>query len=181
VITRLVVDKVGNRLGQRFIVENRPGAGGVIGTAEVARAAPDGYTLVVSGLGSMILGPFFNKASFDPVKDFTHIAYFGGGPAALVVSNSSEAKTLTEFVELSRRQASGLSYGTPGRGTLVHLVAEMFRRESGANLVLIQYKDAAHGVNAFRHCVHGKCIRRGSQGSRRLYSADALQGAAGPQ
>lgn len=143
VITRLVVDKVGNRLGQKFVVENRPGAAGIIGTNSVARVAPDGYTLIVSGLGSMILAPFFNKASFDPVKSFTHIAFFGGGPAALVVSASSEARNLQEFVALSKKQADGLTYGTPGRGTTVHLVSEMFRTQSGAKLTHVPYKDAA--------------------------------------
>lgn len=144
VITRAVMEKVGNRLGQRFVLENRPGAGGVIGTSEVARAAPDGYKLIVASLGSMILAPIFNGGTppFDAVKSFTHIAMFGGPSAALIVSAASPARNLQEFVALSKAQKDGFSYGSPGRGSLVHLVGEMFQQRSGAKMFHVPYKEA---------------------------------------
>jgi len=144
VITRAVMEKVGSSLGQRFVLENRPGAGGVIGTSEVARAAPDGYKLIVASLGSMIIAPIFNGGTppFDAVKSFTHIAMFGGPPAALVVSAISPARNLREFVALSKAQKEGISYGSPGRGSLAHLAGEMFRQRSGANMTHVPYKEA---------------------------------------
>ena len=148
VITRAVIEKVGNRLGQRFVLEYRPGAGGVLGTAEVARAAPDGYKLIVASLGSMILAPIFNGGTpaFDAVKSFTHIASFGGPSAALVVSASSPARNLQEFVTLSKAQKEGFGYGTPGRGSLVHLVGEMFQQRSGAKMFHVPYKEAPRAL-----------------------------------
>jgi tripartite-type tricarboxylate transporter receptor subunit TctC len=148
VITRAVIEKAGNRLGQRFVLENRPGAGGVLGTAEVARTAPDGYKLIVASLGSMILAPIFNGGPppFDAFKSFTHIGLFGGPSAALVVSVNSKVRTLKEFVALSKEQKDGLGYGTPGRGSLVHLVGELFAKRSGAHIFHVPYKEALRAL-----------------------------------
>jgi tripartite-type tricarboxylate transporter receptor subunit TctC len=144
VITRAVMDKVGTRLGQRFILENRPGAGGVLGSSEVARAAPDGYKLIVASLGSMILAPIFNGGPqpFDVAKSFTHIALFGGPSAALLVSASNPARDLKEFIALSKEQKDGFGFGSPGTGSLVHLVGELFAQRSGAKMFHIPYKEA---------------------------------------
>src|SRR5262245_28193101 len=79
-LARLTAERVGAALGQPFVVEHRPGAGGIIGQEQVARAAPDGYTFVVSSLGSFIINPVFTPVGFDPFRDFTHIAYLGGQP-----------------------------------------------------------------------------------------------------
>jgi tripartite-type tricarboxylate transporter receptor subunit TctC len=148
VITRAVMEKVGNRLGQRFVLENRPGAGGVIGTSEVARAAPDGYKLIVASLGSMILAPVFNGGTppFDAIRGFAHIAMFGGPPAALVVSASSPSRDLQQFVALSKAQKDGFSYGSPGRGSLAHLAGELFQQRSGANMTHVPYKEAPRAL-----------------------------------
>ena len=98
---RIVSAKLTESLGQTFVVENRPGAGGVNGSELVARSAPDGYTLVVSGVASHVIAPFLSqggKFPFDPVRDFTHIALFGGPPAVLAVHPSLPFKTLPQFV-----------------------------------------------------------------------------------
>ncbi|OGA41139.1 MAG: hypothetical protein A3G26_00390 [Betaproteobacteria bacterium RIFCSPLOWO2_12_FULL_65_110] len=138
-IMRLVADGLGRRLGQTFVVENRPGAGGIIGSSAVAKAAPDGYSLIVSGVGSLIVAPFFNPAPFDPINSFTHIALFGGPPVALLVSPSGDARSVNEFIALTKAKPGGIGYGTPGRGTHAHLIGEMFGKLSGAKIFNVPY------------------------------------------
>jgi tripartite-type tricarboxylate transporter receptor subunit TctC len=145
-LARLVAEKLTSRLKQNFLVENRAGAGGVLGSEIVAKAAPDGYTLVVSGIGSHVIAPAISPAPFDPMASFTHIALFGGPPAVLVVHPALEAKTLKEFVALSKSRAGGLSFGSPGQGTHGHLIAEMFKAQSGAGLTHVPYKGAAPAI-----------------------------------
>ncbi len=144
---RLVAERLATRLNQSFVVENRPGAGGLIGSEVVAKAPPDGYSLVVSGVASHVIAPAMSPAPFDPLKSFTHIALFGGPPVVLVVHPALEARTLDEFVALSKARAGGLSFGSPGRGTQGHLTAELLKAQSGANLVHIPYKGAALAVS----------------------------------
>ena len=138
-IMRLVADGLGRRLGQTFVVENRPGGGGIVGSSAVAKAAPDGYTLIVSGVGSLIVAPVFNPAPFDPIKSFTHIALFGGPPLALLVSPSGEARSVKEFIAFTKTKPGGIGYGTPGRGTHAHLIGEMFGKLSGAKIFNVPY------------------------------------------
>jgi tripartite-type tricarboxylate transporter receptor subunit TctC len=140
---RMVAERLSLRFKQNFVVDNRPGAGGTVGSELVASSAPDGYTLLVSGIASHAIGPAMSKVSFDPVGSFTHIALFGGPPIIAVVQPSLEARSLSQFVALSKSTPQGLSYGSPGRGTNGHLVAELFRAKSGASLVHVPYKGAA--------------------------------------
>jgi tripartite-type tricarboxylate transporter receptor subunit TctC len=136
---------VAQHLKGNFIVENRPGAGGVLGSEIVAKAQPDGYTLVVSGIASHVIAPALPQgAPYDPVKDFTHIALFGGPPAVLAVHPSLEVKDLRELVILARSRS--LSYGSPGNGTQGQLVAELFKRRAGIELQHIPYKGASGAV-----------------------------------
>jgi len=97
-LARLVAERIGASLGQPFVIENRPGAGGIIGQEQVARAAPDGYTLVISSLGSFVINPVFTPVPFDPFKDFTHIAYLGGQPVVLMANKDLPYKSLSELV-----------------------------------------------------------------------------------
>jgi tripartite-type tricarboxylate transporter receptor subunit TctC len=143
---RLVAEKLGARLGQSFVVENRAGAGGLIGSDVVAKSAPDGYTLVVSGIASHVIAPAMTAAPFDPLKSFTHVALFGGPPTVLAVQPSLPARDLKEFVALSKSRSEGLSFGSPGQGTHGHLIVEMLRVMSGANLTHVPYKGAALAV-----------------------------------
>ncbi len=142
-LARIVGEKLTGRLNQNVLVENRPGAGGLIGSEFVAKAAPDGYTFIVSGVASHVIAPAMGNAAFDPLKSFTHIALFGGPPTVLVVTPELEARDLKSFVALSKSRAGGLSYGSPGQGTQGHLVGEMLKGLSGANLTHVPYKGAA--------------------------------------
>jgi tripartite-type tricarboxylate transporter receptor subunit TctC len=144
---RLVAIKLTEAFGQQFVVENRPGAGGLLGSEMVARAAPDGYTLVVSGVASHVVAPALNpNLSFDPLKDFTHIALFGGPPDVLVVSNPTPAKTLAEFIAYGKANPGKLSYATPGIGTHGHLVAELLQQRAGFKMEHVPYRGAGQAV-----------------------------------
>ena len=144
---RLVAYKLAESLGQSFVIENRAGAGGVIGSDLVAKSAPDGYTLVVSGVASHAIAPALSaKVPFDPVKDFTHIALFGGPPSVLAVHPAVPVKNLKEFVALAKAAPGAMSYGSPGNGTQGHLIAEMFKQLAGINIVHVPYKGASGAV-----------------------------------
>ena len=145
---RIVAIKLTESLGQSFVVENRSGAGGVIGSDLVAKSAPDGYTLVVSAIASHVIAPALaaSKFPFDPVKDFSHIALFGGPPSVFAVHPSLPAKTLKEFVVLAKAKPGAMSYGSPGNGTLGHLIAEMFKQMAGISIAHVPYKGASGAV-----------------------------------
>src|SRR5438105_10439184 len=114
---RLVSQRLSEQLKENFVVENRPGAGGVLGSELVAKAPADGYTLVVSGIASHVIAPLLPGGTpYDPLKDFTHIALFGGPPAVFAVNPTIPAKTLKEVVQLAKEQPGALSYGSPGPG-----------------------------------------------------------------
>ncbi len=146
---RIVSAKLTESLGHTFVVENRPGAGGVNGSELVARSAPDGYTLVVSGVASHVIAPMLvqgGKFPFDPMRDFTHIALFGGPPAVLAVHPSLPFKTLPQFVAYAKANPGALNYGSPGNGTQGHLVAELFKQTAGIKIAHIPYKGASGAV-----------------------------------
>jgi tripartite-type tricarboxylate transporter receptor subunit TctC len=144
---RLVAQKLSDQLKDSFIIENKGGAGGVVGSEQVAKAPPDGYTLVVSGIASHVIAPLLPGGTpYDPLKDFTHIALFGGPPAVFAVNPSVPAKTLKEFVALAKQKPGALSYGSPGAGTQGQLVAELFKREAGIEVLHVPYKGAAAAV-----------------------------------
>ena len=144
---RIVAQKLTESLKENFVVENRPGAGGVIGSEAVARAAPDGYTLVVSGVASHAVAPALPRGTpYDPVKDFTHIALFGGPPAVLVVNPNVAAKDLKELVGLLKKEPGKYSYGSPGNGTHGQLVAELFKQHAGVDMQHVPYKGASAAV-----------------------------------
>src|SRR5215813_1790781 len=128
-------------LGQQIYVENRGGAGGMAASAQVARAEPDGYTLVVSGVASHVIAPLFSaRSDYDPVRDFTHIAYFGGPPIVVVAHPSLGVRTFDDLVTLLRRSSEPLSYGSPGVGTQGHLVAAYMTQKLGLKLAHVPYK-----------------------------------------
>ena len=144
---RLVAQKLTEQLKENFVIENRGGAGGAVGSDLVAKAAPDGYTLVVSGIASHVIAPLLPQGTqYDPMKDFSHIALFGGPPAVLAVNPSLPAKNLKEFVALAKAKPGSLSYGSPGNGTQGQLVAELFKRLAGIDLQHVPYKGASGAV-----------------------------------
>jgi tripartite-type tricarboxylate transporter receptor subunit TctC len=144
---RLVSQKLGESLKENFVIENRGGAGGVIGSELVAKAAPDGYTLVVSGVASHCIAPALSKNfPFDPVKDFTHIALFGGPPGVLVVNPAVPAQDLKQFLAYAKKEAGKLAYGSPGNGTQGHLIAEQLKQVTGIEMTHVPYKGASLAV-----------------------------------
>lgn len=144
---RLVGQKLSENLKQTFIVENRPGAGGTIGSDLVAKAAPDGYTLVVSGAASHAIAPALSKkVPFDPIRDFTHIALFGGPPATFAVHPDVPARNLKEFIAYAKANPGKLSYGSPGNGTQGHLFGVQFAQSAGIDMLHVPYKGAGPAV-----------------------------------
>ncbi len=144
---RITAGKLTESMGQSFIVENRAGAGGVLGSELVARSATDGYTLLVSGVASHAIAPALSaKFPFDPVKDFAHIALFGGPPSVLAVHPLLPVKDLKSFIAFAKSKPRELTYGSPGNGTQGHLIAEMFNRAAGIDIQHIPYKGASVAV-----------------------------------
>jgi len=144
---RLVAQKLFETFKESFIIENRGGAGGVVGSELVAKAAPDGYTLVVSGVASHCIAPALSKNfPFDPLKDFTHIALFGGPPGVLVVNPSVPAHNLKQFIAYAKKEGGKLAYGSPGNGTQGHLIAEQLKQVAGIEMTHVPYKGASLAV-----------------------------------
>ena len=140
---RLVAEPLGTVFKQQFFVENRAGAGGMIGAAAVAQAPPDGYTFVVSGVASHVIAPaMVPNPAFDPVRDFTHIAYLGGPPVLWIVNPSHPAKDYKSFMAWLKANPKPLDYISPGTGTQGNLFAEGVARREGFQLVHIPHKGA---------------------------------------
>jgi tripartite-type tricarboxylate transporter receptor subunit TctC len=143
---RLLCDHLGETFRERCFVENRAGAGGLIGTAATAQAAPDGYTLTTSSTAYHVIAPVVSpNPGFDPIKDFTHIAYIGGPPNVFVVNPALGVRSLAELVALGRR-GQAIDYVSPGVGTLGHLLAEFFARKTGIKLQQIMTKGASQAM-----------------------------------
>lgn len=144
-VARLLADPLAKELNQTVVIENRGGAGGLLGSAQVARANPDGYTLLLGGLAPQVIAPAINPNSgYDPIRDFTHIAYVGGPPICWVVTPSTDMYTLDDV--LARARAGTLSgYASSGVGTLGHLVTEFVSQKTGIRLAHIPYNTAALG------------------------------------
>lgn len=139
---RLVANELSESLGQPFVVENKGGAAGLIGSQQVARSTPDGYSLLVSGLGSHVVAPVNTPNSFDPMKDFKHIAFLGGPPTVLAINASTPVQNIDEFKQYVKELPEGLSWGSPGVGTHGHLIGELFKAATNLNMVHISYKGA---------------------------------------
>jgi tripartite-type tricarboxylate transporter receptor subunit TctC len=149
VITRSVSDKLRERLGQPFVVENRPGAGGTIGATSVARAAPDGYTLLLSIDPPIVVNPaLLEKVPYDPVKDFAPVAMIGdGGDNLLLVPAESPSKSVRELVEAMRKDPSKANYTSSGNGGPGHILGELFKREAKFDAQHVPQKGAPPALN----------------------------------
>jgi tripartite-type tricarboxylate transporter receptor subunit TctC len=139
-LARFISRQLSESLAQQVIVENRPGGGGLIGGEYVARAAPDGYTLVVGGSGLIAVTLAYRK--FDLQKDFTPIALIGEYASLLVVHPSLPVKTVADLIQLAKARPGQLNYGSAGTGSAGHLVMEMFRTRAGIDMVHVPYKGA---------------------------------------
>jgi tripartite-type tricarboxylate transporter receptor subunit TctC len=144
IIARIMADQLSKQLGQAFVVENRSGAGTVVGTAAAAQSAPDGYTLVAGLNANMAVNPsLFAKLSYDPIRDFTPVAMLANYPFAIVVSKNMPAHSLKELVELAKAKPGEINYASAGNGTGQHLSAELFKTVAGINLTHVPYRGAA--------------------------------------
>ena len=146
---RLLARKYYESMGQPFVVENRAGATGMIGTEAVVRAPADGYTLLFTSSSlSIITTLFASRIKFDPLKDLTPVTWLSSVPLLLTLHPSVPARSVKELVALSKRQQGGLNGGHNGSGTTSHIALEMFVQQAGANLVSIPYKGGGPGTTA---------------------------------
>jgi len=144
---RIIAEQLSEAFKQQFFVENKPGAGGVVGSQQAAHGEPDGYTFVISGIASHVIAPIINaNTGYDPVKDFTHVAYLGGPPIVMVVNPKLGVKTLADLIAYQKKQGVALTYASPGAGTNGHLVAEYFAKKTGMAVEHVPYRGAAPGI-----------------------------------
>ncbi|HUQ24513.1 MAG TPA: tripartite tricarboxylate transporter substrate binding protein [Burkholderiales bacterium] len=146
IVARVLAQHFAKAFGQQFFVENKPGAGNMIGIEAVARSAPDGYTLLMTASTLALNSVLFKKVPYDPVKDFAPITLTATAPNVLLVHPSVPAKSLAEFIALAKAKPGALSYGTPGIGTSPHLSMELLKSMAGIDLQHIPYKGTAAAV-----------------------------------
>jgi len=140
IMARLIADPLAAQLGGRIVIENRSGASGNIGMEAVARAAPDGYTLVLNTIPLVTNQSLFPKLTWDPIRDFAPIGMVATGPHVLVVPARVQAKSVAELIALARASPGKLSYASAGIGTTFHFCAEMFKDSTGTFIVHVPYR-----------------------------------------
>jgi tripartite-type tricarboxylate transporter receptor subunit TctC len=149
IVARFIAQKLSERWGRTVVVDNRPGAGGIIGTEIVAKSAPDGYTLSVGQIGTHASPQFlFKNLAYDPVRDFAPISLLTNSGIALAVNSSVPASTMKEFVAYAKARPGTLNYASAGGGTSSQLSGELFNQMTGAKLVHIPYKGAGFALTA---------------------------------
>lgn len=147
-IARVVAQLLTGELGQPFVVENRAGAGGTIGTALVARAKPDGYTLLLTADSAQVINPaLYKNPGFDPVKDFEPVAPLATAGYVLVANPAFKPNTVAELIAAARAAPGTIAIGSAGNGTLNHLIGEMLEKAADIDLMHVPYKGAAAAVN----------------------------------
>jgi tripartite-type tricarboxylate transporter receptor subunit TctC len=186
-VARIVGDAMAKSLGQPIIIENRSGAGGSIGTEYVARAAPDGYTLVMGTVGTHAINKaLFHRLGYDPIRDFAPIAMVGSTPTLLVVSASSPYQSLADLAAAAAKPA-GISFASAGTGTSGHLAGELLKARLGGTMVHVPYKEGSqaltdvmsgqvqfmfyHPIAVLPHIKSGKLRALGASGAQRSASA----------
>jgi tripartite-type tricarboxylate transporter receptor subunit TctC len=143
IVARLIGQWLSERLGQTFVIENRPGAGGNIGTEAVVRAPPDGYTLALIGAPSAINATLYEKLNFNFIRDIAPVASIVRFPNILVVNPSVPVKTVPEFIAYAKANAGKLNMASPGSGSTPHVAGELFKMMAGVNLVHVPYRSVA--------------------------------------
>ncbi|MEW6450166.1 MAG: tripartite tricarboxylate transporter substrate binding protein [Pseudomonadota bacterium] len=140
-MARIAGEKMGRPLGQQIVIENRGGAGGVIATRQVAKATPDGYTLVIGGTGTLAINPtLYSNVGYDPRKDFTPVGLIGTSQLVILVHPSVPAQSVKELIALAKKDPGKLNYASAGVGSGIHLSTEYFRHEAGITLTHVPYK-----------------------------------------
>ncbi len=141
IVGRGIAEKMSELLGEKIIIDNRPGAGGTVGTRAVAKGEPDGYTLLLGYTGTLAIGPsLYKNVGYDPRKDFAPVGMIGNAPNSLVVNPDFPAKTLAELIAYAKANPGKLNFGSAGAGTASHITGEYFARAAGITLVHIPYK-----------------------------------------
>ena len=149
IIARLIADPLAARLGQPIVIDNRPGAGGNLGTAVVAKAEPDGYTFLFTIQGPLVTAPMLSKGlNYDPVKDLAPVSLVATSPNVLVVDPKLGASTLADFVRIAKQRKGELNYGSVGNGSAAHLAMESFKTRAGIDLVHVPSQGFPQVVNA---------------------------------
>ncbi|MDB5863763.1 MAG: hypothetical protein JWO70_1569 [Betaproteobacteria bacterium] len=143
IVARQVIQGLSAGFGTQFIVDNRAGAGGAIGAETVAKAAPDGYTLLFASSSALSINPHISKVSYDALRDFSPIALIGFAPNVLVIHPSVPAKSVKELIAVAKSRPGALNFGSNGTGTLSHLTGELFMQRAGIKMVHIPYKGAS--------------------------------------
>jgi len=184
VIARLFSDGLSTAFNQQFIVENRTGAGGIVGAQTVARAEPDGYTLMAAGMSSHVLAPATSKIpGYDPIDDFTHIAFFGGAPSVILVHPSAGVRSFADLLAYARA-STGIEYVSSGTGTVGNVLTEYIAIKEKLKLVHVPYRSGSGAVidllagrvkvgalnwsTAREHVVTGSLIAVGVSSAQRL-------------
>jgi tripartite-type tricarboxylate transporter receptor subunit TctC len=146
---RLLAEELGRELGGTVIVENKPGAGGTIGADYAARAAADGYTVLLSGAATHAFAPYMYKTlRYDPVKDFEPVTQVTEGPLALCVNSSSPVQNLDEFIKMLKAQGDAVSYASNGNGTYPHLSVELLSQVLGVKPLHVPYQGGGQAITA---------------------------------
>jgi tripartite-type tricarboxylate transporter receptor subunit TctC len=147
VLARLVGERLTASLGQQVVVDNRPGAGGNIGSDIVARAEPDGYTILMGAVGTHAINPsLYPKMPYDPVKDFAPVTLVASVPNVLVVNPEVPAKSVQELIDLAKAKPGELNFASSGNGTSIHLSGELFKAMTGTDIVHVPYKGSGPAV-----------------------------------
>ncbi len=146
IVGRVLADHFSKAFGQQFFVENKPGAGNIIGIEAAARAAPDGYTLLMTASTLALNSVLYKKVPYDPVRDFAPITLAATAPNILIVNPAVPAKNVAELIALAKEKPGALSYGTPGIGTSPHLCMELFKTMAGIDVQHVPYRGTAAAV-----------------------------------
>ena len=147
IVGRMVAQQLSDAVGQNVVVENRPGAGGTVGSAYVAKAAPDGYTLLYGSTSTLAIAPsLYKKLAYDPQKAFAPVSLVSSGPIIVAVNEKVPARTLQEFIDLAKKSPGKLAYGSGGNGTPPHLAGELFKTVAGIDLLHVPYKGGGPAI-----------------------------------
>ncbi len=147
ILARALSQKLGDRLGQPVVVENRPGAGGTIGSDAVAKSVADGYTLLLATSSTHSIGPALNpKIPYNAFEDFTPLGYVANSPKVVLVPTTLPVKTMRELIDYAKKNPGKLNYASSGNGTIVHLTTELFKAMAGVFMVHIPYRGTALAI-----------------------------------
>ncbi len=147
IVARTMGDELAKRWGQPVVIENRPGAGGTIASAAAAKAAPDGYTLILVAAGHAIVSYLYPDLPYDPLRDFTPISLVGSSPNMLLVRTDSPFRSVADVIAAARAKPGALSYGHPGNGTSPHLAGELLKHMAKIEITGVPYRGGAPSLN----------------------------------